>query len=118
VSTKIYIVNNGIPSLPVFAIYGRKVGDREREVPTTYPAEETRTFGRTLYSPRHHLDAQGRPIPVRVGMNEKHRIVFVPSKRPATVHALDKPAPVPPAVRKVAKRFKAVAIPTTAQRSR
>lgn len=117
-STKIHSTG-GIPALPAFVIWGRTAGERERNGATAHPAEEARFFGRTLYSPRHHVDAQGRPIPVRVGMNEKHRIVFVPSKRPAMVHALDKPAPVAAApARKVAKRFKAVTIPTNTQRSR
>ncbi len=112
-STKIHSTG-GIPALPTFVVWGRMAGERERNGATAHPAEEARFFGRTLYSPRHHIDAQGRPIPVRISPEGR----YVPSKRPATVHALDKPAPVPPAVRKVAKRFKAVAIPTTAQRSR
>jgi len=112
VSTKIHSTG-GIPALPAFVIYGRKVGERERNGAASHPAEEARTFGRTLYSPRHHIDAQGRPIPVRISSEGR----YVPSKRPATAPALDKPAPVAPAVR-TAKRFKAVTIPTNTQRSR
>lgn len=51
-STKIRAANLlGLPALPVFAIDAK--------------GHETRYFGRIVYSPRHHLDALGRPIPAK-----------------------------------------------------
>lgn len=85
-STKIYPFSRGVPSRPAFAIRSAVIGSKPR-------VETLALFGRTLYSPRHHIDMNGRPIPVRRSVDDKHRVVYGPSLRPAIVHPLDAPAP-------------------------
>ncbi|MGL4257980.1 MAG: hypothetical protein ACRCSL_16725 [Microbacterium sp.] len=76
-STKIRHANyHGIPTLPVFAIDTK--------------GRETRYFGRIAYSPLHHLDALGRPIPARATANG-----YKPLFTPTTTQPLTRPRPRP-----------------------
>lgn len=77
-STKIHTVRNGRASGPRFYIR-TKIRGRETVV---------RPFGKTLYSPYHHLDAQGRPIPAKRAERTAQRVPmghYVPSVEPTTV---------------------------------
>jgi hypothetical protein len=76
-STKIRQANlYGIPALPAFAIDAK--------------GHKTRYFGRIAYSPRHHLDAYGRPIPARATADG-----YKPLFTPTTVLPLSEALPRP-----------------------
>lgn len=84
-STKIHTVRNGTAAGPRFYIK------------TTIRGRETvvRPFGKCLYSPFHHLDAEGRPIPgKRAGRTAQGAPMggYVPSVKPTTVIPLDRRA--------------------------
>ena len=74
---KIRVISNGNTVGPVFGILSR-VAPFEHGSPPSWSA----LYGKTLYSPRHHLDAKGRPIPARRARDSAGRPipgVYVPS---------------------------------------
>ena len=79
-STKIHTVRNGHAAGPRFYIR-TEIRGRETVV---------RPFGKCAYSPFHHLDAEGRPIPARATAKG-----YVPSVKSTTVIPLDRAAGTP-----------------------
>lgn len=72
---------------PVFAIVGRPAPYSHGAPPVALSA-----FGKTLYSPKHHIDAEGRPIPARcrrTGNGDKLKGVYTPATKPTTEVPLD-----------------------------
>lgn len=85
--TKIRTVNRPVPNGPTNYVLSREAPFRHGE------PETPRAFGKTIYSPRHHLDMEGRPIPaVR---SEVRGPRYVPKQRPATILDLKSPLPAP-----------------------
>lgn len=73
---KIRTVNRGHIQFPVYGIVARPAPYRHGA-----PVEVVAAYGKTVYSPRHHLDAEGRPIPAR----RNGRGGYEPSTKPATI---------------------------------
>lgn len=87
---KIRTVNRPIPNGPTNYVLSREAPFRHGE------PETPRAFGKTIYSPRHHLDMEGRPIPaVRAGRTAQGRPfgTYVPAVEPETILDLKRPLP-------------------------
>lgn len=74
---KIRVISNGSAIGPVFGILSRTAPFKHGSPPSW-----SALYGKTLYSPRHHLDAAERPIPARCARDAMDRPVpgvYVPS---------------------------------------